>query len=572
MPWAQALQPAVGGHRESFDSLVVHLLMQALSAVLLALAFPKPGWWLLAFVALAPAAWIAVRTHKPWRLAWTSYLVASIWWLVMIGWLMPVTEGGYALLALYMALYTPASLLVLRWIHDRIHSSAVLVLPMVWCSFEIIRSQFLQGGFGWFALGHAIAPHEPSPAAPRLIQIADLFGQHSVSFFVAMSSGLIVDLLIPRRLVRQRSASVLLWLLAFLGAWLYGEFRVRETATLTQQSLRVAVVQTNNPIDNSQDEGKDAWIAEWSRLYGLTLEAASPKGGRSPALVVWPESAVPMPLNPQALSRLPDSRGFDIQLRDLVKVIDTHLLVGAPASEGWAPVMIEGVPYEQSTSRYNSAYLYRPDGSQFPERYDKMHLVPFGEYIPWAQDWPWLKQLFIKHLSPYAFDYTIARGDAPEIFPLAGVLRDEDTGRSPRIATPICFEDSIPDVCRRMVYEADGGKRVDLLCNLTNDGWYPGFHQGAQHMQLAVLRCVENRVPMARSVNTGVSGFISSLGQVGPVVEVNGARQLVEGFAVHDMLFDPRETFFGRFGHAPIWCLAVFTGLLAVAGFWFPRS
>ncbi|MCE9592325.1 MAG: apolipoprotein N-acyltransferase [Planctomycetes bacterium] len=580
MAWGLARHPPSGDHHNRSDSVRVHLALQGLSALLLGLAFPRPGWGGLAYVALVPAAWIAVQTHRPWRLIWTSYLAASIWWLVMIGWLIPVTGGGYSALALYMALYTTASLLLVRWVHDRIHSSAVLVLPMVWVSFEIIRSQFLQGGFGWFALAHSQAPYEPSQGVSRIIQIADLFGQHSVSFLVAMTNGVIVDLLTPprrrphtvapqapRRPMRQRLASVVLWVVAFGGAWLYGEFRIRQTAHLPQQVIRVAVVQTNWPVSNTQSDDDKRLLDRWEQLGRLTLEAAAPRGGLAPSLVIWPESAVPSALNPEATSRTRDTAGYDQQLRDLSRVINAYLLVGAHAYDDWRPVTIDGQQYQEPAARFNSAYLYRPDASQFPERYDKMHRVPFGEYVPWVQDWPWMKDLFIKYLTPYTFDFTIGRGREAVVFPIAGLFPDSSDGRALRIAAPICFEDSTPEVCLAMAYERDGEKRADLLCNLTNDGWYPGYDQGVQHLQIAVLRCIENRVPMARSVNTGVSGFISSLGEVGPLVEKGGKRQLVEGYALHDVLLDPRATFFGRFGHAPMWCLAALTGLLAIAGF-----
>lgn len=575
-----AHQPVTSDRRGHLDSVVTHLACQSLTAILLALAFPKPGWSILAFVALVPAAWIALRTHRPRRLLWTSFLIASIWWLVMIGWLIPVTGGGYAALAIYMALYTPASLFFVRWIHQRIHASAVLALPMVWVSFEVMRSQFLQGGFGWFALAHSQAPIDPSQGAPRLAQIADLFGQHSVSFLVAMTNGLIVDLLtLPRggshalissrsRFTRQRPASILLWLVAFVGAWFYGEFRIRETARLPQQTLRVAVIQTNESVSNTSDYRPGDVLAQWDRLRQLTLGVASQP--RPPQLILWPESAVPASLNPEALAYYRTTsnyqrglEGFENQVRETARLISAHLIVGASAADDWRPVTIQGLSYELPATRFNSAYLYRPDGSQFPQRYDKMHLVPFGEYTPWVEDLPGLKKLFIKYLTPYDFDYTVSRGREAVVFPLAGI----DMDPAPRVATPICFEDVIPGVCREMTYEPTGEKRADLLCNITNDGWYPGFHQGAQHFQIAVFRCIENRIPMARSVNTGVSGFISSVGEVGPIVEdSDGKRQLIDGVAVHDMQFDPRATFFGRFGHVPMWCLCGLTALLAAAG------
>ena len=97
-----------------------------------------------------------------------------------------------------------------------------------------------------------------------------------------------------------------------------------------------------------------------------------------------------------------------------------------------------------------------------------------------------------------------------------------------------------------MVYGNDGIKRADLLVNLTNDGWYMSPHQRYQHLQIAVMRCIENRVPMARSVNTGVSGMIDSAGRVGPLVTEGGAHQQVDGYVNAIVALDSRVTVYGR--------------------------
>ncbi len=538
----------VGAH-----SVAIHLLMLALAAGLLGLAFPRPGWGALAHVALVPALLLALRSTSWKRLLWTSYLVSLTWWLLRLSWLVGVTGGGYAALCAYLALYLPAFLLLFRFVAQRFPAAYLLTVPLLWVSLEWIRGTFLQGGFGWFALGHTQASFLPEHSAGYLVQTADLFGEWTVSFLVAMTNGLIVDLL-SRPLVRQTAQGtrrysktvrgvLLVWGVTLAAAMVYGGYR--RTQASDQRGIHVGVIQTNVPQSNRNAPTAESLVADWQQVTRLTLEAgnAQPR----PALVVWPETVVPTALNPTALQRMKDAnRGwdqFDRDLRSLASMLGLHLLVGAHA--------------DLDAARHNSAYLYLPTGEQHPERYDKIHLVPFGEYIPWVGAVPALKRLFLKYLSPYGdFDYGLQRGQRVVVWTIEAV----------RVSTPICFEDAIARACRAMVYGPDGSKRVDLLVNLTNDGWYAQTHQGPQHVQIATLRCIENRVPMVRSVNTGISGHIDAVGRVGPLVEVDGRSQNVAGFVVVEVRTDPRRSLFGRVGQVPVAGVAGATGLLVVLG------
>jgi apolipoprotein N-acyltransferase len=134
------------------------------------------------------------------------------------------------------------------------------------------------------------------------------------------------------------------------------------------------------------------------------------------------------------------------------------------------------------------------------------------------------------------------------------------------IATPICFEDGDPPLCRWMVHGESGAKRAPLLINLTNDGWFAGSNQPWQHMQIATLRCIENRVPMARSVNRGVSGFVDSLGRVRQVVTVDGQAQNVAGVATARVPLDRRRTWYSVLGAIPMSGIALITALLILGG------
>ena len=445
---------------------------------------------------------LALRTNRPWRLAWTGYLVAWAWWLVMSRWLIGVTGGGYAALAGYMAIYIPLTLLTVRWLHRRYRSAMVLTLPIVWVSYEFIRCNYPQGGFAWFALGHALAPSSPGQGVSRLIQIADLFGQHGVSFLVAMTNGLIVDLL-TRPLMRRDSsrsrprrtitAAVVLWAAAMVGAWTYGYFRAMPSATPPSGLLRVTVIQTNVPQNNKDHPTPDQMDADWRRMIKLTIEAgrAEPKT----RLYVWPETMVPAALNREALKRDEIAENFHEQIGAISQNgSGLTFLIGAETASQWSTHTINGGTYELPNLRWNSAYLYRPDGTQASEHYDKIRRVPFGEYLPWIDDVPALKGLFQKYLSPYGdYDYTIQAGTQYTLFDMRVLQRAcrrspallqvydarEYGGRrggvcparfvSYRDADLFRGRDPVGGPPDGLVYDDQGEKRADMLINVTND-------------------------------------------------------------------------------------------------------
>ena len=457
----------------------------------------------------------------------------------------------------------------------------------------------------------------PEQGAGRLIQVADLFGEHGVSFLVAMTNGVLLDLLLRPwvnrpRFGRKRShfgvrESMVLWTLVYVAALIYGHYRLKEwegiaAAARAEDSVRrpmvVATVQTNIAQNNKERRTLDVDRRMWGELESLTHQAAAGVcggGGAAVELIVWPETMAPASINVESVRRyrasasvwrarigkrlaaleggdsgkywrdLAESFGVSVEglpgylakwdeenaacrarIAALAKQVDTPLLVGASTEF-----------YDdrgQSIRRYNSAYLSYADGRYADERYDKMYRVPFGEYVPWVEWWPWLKEQFIRYLTPYDHDYSLNAGTERTVFRVArkGGGREGSPGGEVRVCTPICFEDTIWRLCRSMVYGRGWVKRAQVLANLTNDGWFAGYAQGYQQFQIAVLRCVENRVPMVRSVNTGVSGMISSAGVVGPVVTVDGRRENVSGVVCGELVLDDRRSLFGWWGHVPV--------------------
>jgi apolipoprotein N-acyltransferase len=555
-----------------------HGVMVLGTFILMTLAFPGPGWSLLAHIALVPLTLVAMRSTRKRTLLWTTYLGGVLWWLLMIHWLDRVTFGGYVTLCLYLGIYWPVYAMLMRIMHQRTRWPKCLSVPAVWVSLEFIRAHVLAGGFGWFAIGHSQAPYHPLQGPGQIVQIADIFGQWGVSFLVAMTSGMIVDMVTrpwnkpSRKWYRLSPAmrSVGLWMLAMISTLFYGAYRIR-TTPMAGPSVKVAVVQTNVPQSNKETPSPESVVTDWKRAMELTIDAADQS---HPDMIIWPETMSPAAFNAQALEYYQTAptmeKGYEVfyyQTESLASKLNVNLFAGAHAKFDWQIITTnDDKQYVVPMKRFNSVFHFPPKVGMSVTRYDKIHLVPFGEYIPWVSSVPWLKHLFMEYFSPHKIDYSLSSGQEKVLFKVPV------DGREIMVASPICFEDTIGRLVHQMVYDGMGNKRVDLLINLTNDGWYAGSIQAYEHTQNAVFRCIENRVPMARSVNTGISGFINSAGELSNWVQVGDKFQDVDGWSAKDVILDSRTTFFGRWGRWPMMILMLLTGTRLVFATLVPRK
>lgn len=529
----------------------------AASAVLLTVMHPPYGLDAAAWVAWVPAALVCSPARSAWALAAAAYLIAALFWLFNLSWLAPVTFAGYVAFAFWQALYWPAIALLLRFGRQK-NIPLVCLVPLVVVGAEAAQS-FIFGGFGWFFLAHSQYRHL------ALIQIADLVGALGISVIVAVVNGAAAEAMLAwrqsRRLSRRvwRSAQVAAALV--VAALAYGYWRLAESRHTVSEGPLVAAVQPNVPslvkeqIENAED------------IFYRMVEMSQQAFYAGAALVAWPETMVLAYMNAEYLRYAPlESRAvrFSAQIAQLAKYHSGYILFGANAA-----LVDDNLDI---ADMFNSAFLYRPDGAASPQRYDKRHLVPFGEYIPFRRSFPALYRWFLS-LSPYDYDYNLTAGSEATVFPMTA------DGRFWRFGVLICYEDTHAGIARQTVADADGQKRVDWLMNLSNDGWYVRYRDGkviptaelSQRTAISVFRCIENRIAIVRSVNTGISCLIEPTGRIrdgfvaGALPDAAMARQAVEGWFADRVPIDSRASVFSRTGR---WLDALAAASAAIFAGW----
>lgn len=533
--------------------------------LLFGLAFQTVLLWPLILLAGVPLIRVALHAQST-RGAMTAVAIAHLpLWLWINFWVKDVTFVGYPLFAVYMIL----NAMLFVWAIRRASRHRILgrvpmsvLVPITWVAVECLRGEVIFHGYPWYFAAHPVIEW------PVMAQSADLFGSYFVSFLVAMLWGACTDVWMARTgAVGKRTAIVasLLTLTLHAANSGYGIWRLSEdTAT---SGPTVLTIQTNLLQDN-----KIAWTAEqqvedfesFERQTYNAVEAARQRG-ESIDLIVWPETMVPgIGFENESLSILAEHDLFPgNRLQHLSALARCAMLVGSAAYEFRIEEVLDeqGAPRLQRRwdRRFNAAYLIQ--GSPPFQRYDKHVLTPFGETMPYVEAWPWLEKKFLS---------IGAQGMSFDLDPSETIQRISYQwpagGGAMMIATPICFEDTIPWLCRRMVYP-DGEKVVQLLINLSNDGWFGASTSARrQHAQAARYRCIENRVPMIRAANTGFSTAIDANGKLIAIIgdgRYGTARQA--GSMLTEIPLDWRSTLYGRVGDVWAWgCL----GLAAAALLW----
>lgn len=521
------------------------LLLLLLTIAILDLSFAPFKQFYLAWVALVP--WLVLlrycRSARPaffWSwLGGIGFFSVNMWWLVFI-----TGPGMAALMALLGMFWAVAGAIIRGWrlleLRNPIRTTAsVFLIATIWVTLEWFRSVWPLGGLSWSFLGHAQSP------VLALCQIADVTGVWGISFWVMLLNACFALLLLDHRNLKRlipAGASISILTAIVLA---YGFYRLSQRPQLP--GPRVLLVQPNYPQSNTGEKG--ATFAEILDFHLHTTRAAL-AANSTINLVVWSETMMP-PLNQSARKMFGEAlpqQAFQ-QIEQLARQYHVGILAGGEFEDQWK---LNGDRYI-ATDRRNTAYFATPAGMS-DLRYDKIHLVPFGEYLPFKTGFPPLYHLFLS-LAPTGYaDAYILNAGPPEAMTVFQLRPDW------RFVTPICFEDLDAALLCRMLAPQNGRKRADFIVNITNDGWFR-FNEMPQHLQAAIFRSIENRVPTARSVNTGISGFIDSRGRTHDLIPAGR-----EGTSTAMLTLDSRITIYSRIGDSFAYACAAFTGVLIIAG------
>lgn len=532
------------------------LLLIFATGVAMTLAFPPFYAWPMALLALAPLGVSILIAPLGWRWLSIFYVAGLLYFLIDLFWLIPVTFGGYFVLCLYMGVYWPAFAWILNLTTRRLNLPAVILIPIIFTALEYLRST-LFSGLSWFMLGTALAP------ATHLLQVADLFGVSGLTFLCGISAGWLTDLSLSWLGTKPLSKGRILWettavTIIFTAVLAYGTIQLRQP--LESDGPTIAVISGDVP-QSLKDAGGIAIDKKlFTRFFRLSIAAAR----EHPDLIAWPETMVPGFFNRQWLSLhaadfhshhaqrlLKMDQDFSRQLTIFSKQHQLSFLVGS------AGIRFVGTSNHIQTR--NIAIFISPKRGESPP-YAKHHLVPFGEYVPFEY-WPWLHRLLLS-LTPFGpnDDYSLTPGRHWRRFKLHA------NDRTWRFGTPICYEDAMPRPSQMFAHPHGRQKGVEFLMSISNDGWYQSRTELLQHLQMDQVRAVEERVPIARSVNGGDSGFVDSDGRILQLVQHNGETEFISGFSVHRLPIDPRISLFSRIGDSGVRLLVlVMVGLVIVS-------
>lgn len=503
----------------------------AFSGVLLALCYPpfNQGW--LAWVALTPwmaALWLG---PQPKRRAWLrdsllGYAAGVFFFQLVFSWLTSVTTIGAIALNFYLALYFAAwswfAGLIARggrnWLSSRANLWLALCVSFGWITFEFLRG-WVFTGFAWNNLGVSLWQNLP------MIQIADLAGVFGISFLLVFANTIalatVVRFTSEVRSMRLRPHFDFTTTMALIGiVFVYGVMAMRKV--VPRNHIQAAVVQPNISQDRKWDPNEAVEILD--TYEDLSIQALASK----PHLLLWPEASTPGPLKYDALSRA-------VVDRIVTSNPNIDFLLGT----------VEDELTEKGEKGYNVAVLFSNAGKE-EQSYRKIHLVPFGEYIPFRESFP-------------IFAW-IAGGQVPGDFTSGPEPKVMQLGSTPATIAPlICFEDTLPYLTRKFVR-----KGADVLVNITNDGWFLETQGSMQHLANAVFRTIEFRRPMVRAANTGVSCLVDDRGMVTQMLADEHGNTFIQGIMQGSVLapIEPVDTVYSRYGEWFVWLSMIGTAWL----------
>lgn len=499
---------APGSGRRALADVLPSTLLALLAALLLVLSLPPFDLSLVAWVALVPLL-LALERRRLAAALGLSWLTGFVFFRATFYWVngdQGVTWTDGALLGLYLGSYVALFGVTLAFVRRRTSLPLVLTAPAVWVATEYLRSHA-----GFLALPWALVGHSQYRNLP-LVQVASVAGAYGLSFLIVLVNAGLAELVVewPRLHAAGRFRPALgpsirlLVPVVLLGACAVYGYRAL-AGEPPRRTVTVTVVQGNIP--QAERWGPAFAARNLDRHVGLTRQARA----AASSLIVWPETSVP--------GVLTEDPALSVILSGLARETGTHLLVGSAARPKLGPA-------EAARGRYfNSAVLLSPRGGLVGQ-YNKMHLLPFGEYLPYKDVLPWPARL-VRQTPEFV------AGTEYTVLSLDGVP----------FGVAICWENIFPGIVRGLVR---GGAR--FVVNLTNEAWFGPSAAPYQFLAMAVFRAVENRVAVVRAANTGISAFVDPYGRILRTVREGDREVFVAGVATESIPIATTRTWYTEHG------------------------
>lgn len=576
-------------------------------SVLMGLAFPLPGrmpspgnepsggmavfwvWcmdgvWPCAVLAWAPLALLVLKTSrqgagevKPGRLGLWFAIGTLPFWGFEQWWVARISSVGYFPMIMYLAAF--------NWLNvwgavriarrcDKLSGLAVILAAWI-LAVEVFRGEIAMKGYPWYLAGHPLIRFGPTAS------LASIYGAYGVSF-VVLTVSLSLGMLLAS--VKEAFASArtqgMVGLIVAVVAIAPAMVMKRGSDAAPGQIVRVALIQTNVPQDLKMSWGPEEQFKEWQTLEAMTARAVGPKVG----LIVWPETMMPgMAIDAKSVQAMRDAQlfyrvqtpdgeqklsahAFADRLVEVQKELNTPIVVGEEAFEGLRFDTVQGGIDTKYDRRFNSAFVVQ-DGKVEPRRYDKVHLTPFGEEMPYISNFKWLERLLLG-IGARGMKFDLSEGAKPERLlprvrmwaPGSAQLTPDGMGLSTMpIATPICFEIADSSLVRSMAQATTKSMPLPtkMIISITNDGWFGDSDKTRrQHVQLARWRAAELGLPTLRAANTGDSCGFDAWGRpIAPIPIPPAPRSRDEGIAILEVPLREVDTVYGRMGNAVGWVI-----------------
>src|SRR4030042_2628446 len=510
--------------KKAIQTFLLEFFLSSLAGILLTLPFPKFGLSQVAWISFIPL-FMALEGATPRKAFFLGWITGIVHFSTLLSWV-TVSMMHYGnlseatsfflliLLSSYLGLYVGAFGGLLIFFRNRFCIEPAVIAPVVWTLLEFLRA-YLLSGFPWGLLGYSQYQNL------FLIQISDITGVYGVSFLIVLAN---VSLYLIVKWTRFRvNPFPFLYTIVTLGILLsvifYGHVRIEKIKNANKNSIHLQVSLIQGNIDQAQ-KWDPAYTNETLATYkSLTVKAAKDH----PDLIFWPETAVPCYFSPE--------HEYGPFFLSLAKKVN-------------APILFGSLAYEQRSKPedykyFNSAFLVSPEDKKVSQ-YDKVHLVPFGEYVP------------LKPFLPFVEKMVVGVGDfSPgKNFTLFAIPRA-------RCGVLICYEIIFPNLSRN--YCKSG---ANFLVTITNDAWFGRSSAPYQHFSMAAFRAVENRVFVARAANTGITGFVDPNGKI---VKQGGIfkEEAMNG----TIRLSNQKTFYTLYGDVFAWACTALSLLLLVKAF-----